>query len=159
MVTSEIVDYDFENKLYSLPSEKAELLTRNGSFNFAASLQFIPSLGQVEDEIIPCFENGGGVPYESYTRFHDIMAEESNSGGRQDSSRSEEAQLPSRHIQSSKTNVPKRSKLPMMPLATLLPSLGDLRSLPKLADALKDRSVSLQKEKDISTGVLNRYPM
>ena len=78
MVTSEIVDYDFENKLYSLPSEKAELLTRNGSFNFAASLQFIPSLGQVEDEIIPCFENGGGVPYESYTRFHDIMAEESN---------------------------------------------------------------------------------
>ena len=78
MVTSEIVDYDSENKVYSLPSEKADLLTRNGSFNFAASMQFIPSLGQVEDEIIPCFENGGGVPYESYTRFHDIMAEESN---------------------------------------------------------------------------------
>ncbi len=78
MVTSDIVDYDPANQLYTLPAEKADLLTRNGSFNFAASMQFIPSMGQVEDEIIPCFQNGGGVPYESYTRFHEIMAEESN---------------------------------------------------------------------------------
>jgi len=78
LVTSDVVDYDAKNRLYSLPEEKADLLTRNGSFNFAASIQFIPSMGQVEDEIIPCFENGGGVPYESYTRFHEIMAEESN---------------------------------------------------------------------------------
>ena len=78
MVTSDIVDYDPTNQLYTLPAEKADLLTRNGSFNFATSMQFIPSMGQVEDEIIPCFQNGGGVPYESYTRFHEIMAEESN---------------------------------------------------------------------------------
>ena len=78
MVTSDIVNYDAEKKLYSLPSEKGDLLTRDGSFNFAASMQFIPSLAQVEDQIIPCFENGGGVPYESFTRFHEIMAEESN---------------------------------------------------------------------------------
>ena len=78
MVTSDIVEYNADNKTYFLPKEKAELLTREGSFNFAASMQFIPSLAQVEDEIITCFENGGGVPYESYTRFHQIMAEESN---------------------------------------------------------------------------------
>jgi len=41
-------------------------------------MQFIPVMARVEDEIIHCFENGGGVPYESYHRFHDVMAEESN---------------------------------------------------------------------------------
>ena len=34
-------------------------------------------LSQVEDEIISCFNNGGGVPYSSYKRFHEVMAEES----------------------------------------------------------------------------------
>ena len=77
LVTSDIIDYDAQKRLYSLPSEKADLLTRFGSFNFAASMQFIPSLAQVEDEIVNCFQNGGGVPYKSYGRFHEIMAEES----------------------------------------------------------------------------------
>ncbi len=31
----------------------------------------------MEDEIINCFSNGGGVPYPSYKRFHEVMAEES----------------------------------------------------------------------------------
>jgi ubiquinone/menaquinone biosynthesis C-methylase UbiE len=31
----------------------------------------------VEDEIIECFKKGGGVPYSSYKRFHEVMAEES----------------------------------------------------------------------------------
>jgi 2-polyprenyl-3-methyl-5-hydroxy-6-metoxy-1,4-benzoquinol methylase len=31
----------------------------------------------VEDDIVECFEKGGGVPYERYTRFHEVMAEES----------------------------------------------------------------------------------
>lgn len=64
--------------LYSLSKEKADFLTRNGSFNFATSMQFIPVMAQVDDKIINCFENGGGVPYESYHRFHDVIAEESN---------------------------------------------------------------------------------
>ncbi len=77
LVTSDIIDYDAQNGLYFLPPEKADLLTRFGSFNFAASMQFIPSLAQVEDEIVHCFQNGGGIPYKSYGRFHEIMAEES----------------------------------------------------------------------------------
>lgn len=78
MVTSRIIDYDAKTMTYSLSADKADSLTRNGSFNFAAGMQFIPSMAQVEDKIIPCFENGGGVSYESYTRFHEIMAEESS---------------------------------------------------------------------------------
>ena len=40
-------------------------------------MQWIPVLSQVEDEIVNCFNNGGGVPYSSYKRFHEVMAEES----------------------------------------------------------------------------------
>ena len=77
MVTGKIVDYDHLNKTYSLSEEKAKLLSRDGSYNFASSMQWIPALAYVEDEIVKCFEKGGGVPYESYHRFHEVMAEES----------------------------------------------------------------------------------
>lgn len=78
LVTAKIIDYDPQTSLYSLSKEKADFLTRDGKFNMATTAQFIPVLAQVEDEIISCFENGGGVPYEKYHRFHDVMAEESN---------------------------------------------------------------------------------
>ena len=78
LVTSKIIDYNPQSSLYSISKEKADFLTRDGSFNFATSMQFIPVLAKVEDQIIHCFENGGGVPYESFHRFHDVMAEESN---------------------------------------------------------------------------------
>jgi 2-polyprenyl-3-methyl-5-hydroxy-6-metoxy-1,4-benzoquinol methylase len=78
MVVGKIVNYDPSNDLYFLPTEKAELLTRNTkTYNFAASMQWIPILGQVEDEIVNCFKEGGGVPYSSYKRFHEVMEEES----------------------------------------------------------------------------------
>jgi ubiquinone/menaquinone biosynthesis C-methylase UbiE len=78
MVTGNIVDYDPTNKTYSLSENKAKLLCRGGSYNFASSMQWIPALAFVEDEIVKCFEQGGGVPYESYHRFHEVMAEESS---------------------------------------------------------------------------------
>ena len=78
LVTAKIIEYDSSPKLYSLPKEKADLLTRNGSFNFAISMQFIPVMANVEEQILDCFKNGGGVPYESFHRFHDVMAEESS---------------------------------------------------------------------------------
>lgn len=78
MVTGKIVDYDPSNKTYSLSEEKAKFLSRDGSYNFASSMQWIPALAYVEDEIVKCFEKGGGVPYESYHRFHAVMAEESS---------------------------------------------------------------------------------
>lgn len=78
MVTAKIIDYDSDRDKFSLPKEKSLYLTReNNIYNFAASMQWIPILSQVEDEIIECFANGGGVPYSSYKRFHEVMAEES----------------------------------------------------------------------------------
>jgi 2-polyprenyl-3-methyl-5-hydroxy-6-metoxy-1,4-benzoquinol methylase len=40
-------------------------------------MQFIAVLGGVEDRIVECFRQGGGVPYSAYGRFHQVMAEES----------------------------------------------------------------------------------
>jgi 2-polyprenyl-3-methyl-5-hydroxy-6-metoxy-1,4-benzoquinol methylase len=79
MVTARIVDYDPARGTYFLPREHAVFLTRAASpNNFAATTQFLPLLGSVENEIVEAFRNGGGVPYSSYPRFHEVMAEESN---------------------------------------------------------------------------------
>jgi len=79
MVTGEIIDYDPEKSHYNLDSKNAAMLTRcSESYNFAAQAQWIPVLAQVENEIVNCFKNGGGVPYSSYDRFHEVMAEESD---------------------------------------------------------------------------------
>src|SRR5215213_5124619 len=70
MVTGKIVDFDSENNTFTITKEKAQYLTREGSlYNFAASMQWIPVLAQVEDEILECFSKGGGVSYSSYYRF------------------------------------------------------------------------------------------
>jgi ubiquinone/menaquinone biosynthesis C-methylase UbiE len=48
-----------------------------GPDNLASMAQFVALLGGVEDELVQCFRNGGGVPYTSYPRFHEIMADDS----------------------------------------------------------------------------------
>ena len=49
---------------YQLPPEHAAFLTRPaGADNLAVFAQYIPLLGNVEDDIVECFKNGGGVPY------------------------------------------------------------------------------------------------
>jgi 2-polyprenyl-3-methyl-5-hydroxy-6-metoxy-1,4-benzoquinol methylase len=45
--------------------------------NVAAFTQYIAVLGSVEDDIVACFKNGGGVPYARYPRFQTVMAEDS----------------------------------------------------------------------------------
>ena len=78
MVTGKIVECDPTSNKYWLSDDKAKYLTReNNIYNFAASMQWVPILAQVEDEIVECFTKGGGVPYSSYKRFHDVMSEES----------------------------------------------------------------------------------
>ena len=79
MVTGNIVQFNPEKKTYSFPEEHAAFLTRKASpNNIAVTVQFIPVLAQVEEEIVKCFKNGGGVSYSSYPRFHQVMAEESH---------------------------------------------------------------------------------
>jgi len=78
MVTSSIIVYDKKNATYKLPAEHAGFLTRNSSpNNMAVIAQFIPVLAYVENDIVKVFKDGGGVPYEAYNRFHDVMSEES----------------------------------------------------------------------------------
>jgi SAM-dependent methyltransferase len=78
MTAGRIVELEPASGHYSLPAEHAAWLTRAASpDNLAVEAQWITSLSTVEDEIVERFRTGGGVPYERYPRFHEVMAEES----------------------------------------------------------------------------------
>jgi SAM-dependent methyltransferase len=78
LTAGRIVELEPETGRYALPAEHAAWLTRAASpDNLAVEAQWITSLSTVEDDIVECFRSGGGVPYERYRRFHEVMAEES----------------------------------------------------------------------------------
>lgn len=77
MTAARIVVLDARTGTYRLPPEHAALLTDDGPANMGVYAQFIPMMSQVEDDVIDCFRNGGGVPYERFRRFHAVMAEDS----------------------------------------------------------------------------------
>ncbi len=78
MVTGGVVELDATGEKYHLPPAHAEYLTRAaGADNLAVFAQYIPVLGYVEDDIVQCFYKGGGVSYEKFPRFHEVMAEDS----------------------------------------------------------------------------------
>ncbi|MEL6981686.1 MAG: class I SAM-dependent methyltransferase [Actinomycetota bacterium] len=63
---------------FVLPPEHAGLLTRAaGPLNLTTYCQYISLLGQVEDEVVDAFRNGGGVPYARFPEFGSLMAESS----------------------------------------------------------------------------------
>lgn len=78
MVTGNVVEYNSSTKTYSLPAEHAAYLTRKaGADNIAVFTQYAAVMGAVEDDILKCFREGGGVPYSRFHRFHEVMAEDS----------------------------------------------------------------------------------
>ncbi len=78
MVVGRVISYDADRRTYHLPAEHAAFLTRTAApNNLAMFMQYIPLLGAVEDDVIACFHQGGGVPYERYPRFQEVMAEDS----------------------------------------------------------------------------------
>jgi ubiquinone/menaquinone biosynthesis C-methylase UbiE len=78
MVTGRFMEYDPAGKTYRLPPEHAASITRAaGPNNLAAFMQFGALMGNVEDQIVDCFQKGGGVPYSAYPKFQQLMAEES----------------------------------------------------------------------------------
>jgi 2-polyprenyl-3-methyl-5-hydroxy-6-metoxy-1,4-benzoquinol methylase len=78
MVTAGVIDVDPATTRFVLPPEHAAYLTRPAAAdNLAVFAQYIPLLGAVEDDIVACFQNGGGVPYARFPRFHAVMAEDS----------------------------------------------------------------------------------
>jgi SAM-dependent methyltransferase len=78
LVVGKVVDYDAALGTFSLPPEHAAFLTKAaGPDNLALFAQLLPLIGTVEDELVECFHKGGGVPYSSYRRFAQVMAETS----------------------------------------------------------------------------------
>ena len=78
MVTAAVVEVDPVTTRFVLPAEHATSLTRPAAAdNLAVFAQYIPLLGAVEEDIVACFEKGGGVPYARFPRFHAVMAEDS----------------------------------------------------------------------------------
>jgi 2-polyprenyl-3-methyl-5-hydroxy-6-metoxy-1,4-benzoquinol methylase len=78
MVTAGVVEVDPVTTRFVLPAEHAAFLTRAAAAdNIAVFAQYIALLGSVEDDIVACFKQGGGVPYEKFPRFHTVMAEDS----------------------------------------------------------------------------------
>lgn len=77
MTVGGIVAHDADAATYHLTDDLADLLTDDGSANLAAFAQYVAVLGGVEDDIVTCFHDGGGVPYERYPRFHEVMEADS----------------------------------------------------------------------------------
>ena len=78
MVTGRIIEYNAETGKYRLPDAHAACLTRDAApDNLAAFAQYIPLFGTVEDGIVGCFQEGGGLPYAQFPRFQSVMAEDS----------------------------------------------------------------------------------
>ncbi|MEM8696887.1 MAG: class I SAM-dependent methyltransferase [Pseudomonadota bacterium] len=79
MTTARIVRTDTLSGKFTLPADHGAFLGNDAAVaNMARMFQFIAVLGGVEDKIVDCFRNGGGVPYDAYDRFHECMAEESD---------------------------------------------------------------------------------
>lgn len=77
MTTGGIVAYQPSTHRYRLPPAHAASLTRAARLhNLAATAQWIPLLAGVEDDVLACFERGGGVPAAAYERFGQVLAEE-----------------------------------------------------------------------------------
>lgn len=80
MTVAGVVEHDPTARTFSLPPEHAGWLTTEaGPNNLARTLQFIPLLAQVEQDIVQCFRQGGGLSYAQYPRFHALMDEDSRS--------------------------------------------------------------------------------
>ncbi|OBH52759.1 class I SAM-dependent methyltransferase [Mycobacterium sp. E2479] len=78
MTTGRVVEYDPDTARYSLPPQRAKVLTREaGPDNLALVTLLVPVLAEVEQKIIGCFRAGGGLPYSEFPRFHALMAEQS----------------------------------------------------------------------------------
>jgi SAM-dependent methyltransferase len=76
MTVGRIVDHDPATDTYALPPERAACLTRAaGANNIALIARLVSLSGRVEDGVIGCFRDGGGLPYSTYPDFHNFQAE------------------------------------------------------------------------------------
>lgn len=73
-----VVEHDAPSRTYRLPAAHAAVLTRAaGPDNLARLCRYIPMLAEAEPLVVEAFRSGGGVPYSAFSRFHEVMAEDS----------------------------------------------------------------------------------
>jgi len=78
MTAAGFVECDGAGTTFSLADGWRPLLAgSNGEPTLGHLAEFIGMMGAVEDRIVRCFHEGGGVPYTAFPRFHEIMLEES----------------------------------------------------------------------------------
>ncbi|UOY02025.1 class I SAM-dependent methyltransferase [Blastococcus sp. PRF04-17] len=78
LTVARVVEHDASDRTYRLPPEHAAVLTRAaGPDNLARLCQYIPMLAEAEQLVVAAFRSGGGVPYSAFSRFHEVMAEDS----------------------------------------------------------------------------------
>jgi len=76
MACGRIVDHDGKAATYFLPREHAAFLTRDaGPNNLAMMTQFLALGGAIEDRVVACFREGGGVAYSEQEKFTSLQAE------------------------------------------------------------------------------------
>jgi hypothetical protein len=76
MVAGKIVEINDE--LFALSEPAAQLFANEDEASKIAYLsQYIGMLGEVETHVVDCFYKGVGVPYNAFSRFQDVMAEDS----------------------------------------------------------------------------------
>ena len=76
LVVGGIVTHDSVDGTYHLSAAYGLLTTDRGE-NVAAFAQYVGIMATVEDDVVACFHDGGGVPYERYPRFHEVMEADS----------------------------------------------------------------------------------
>lgn len=75
MACGRIVELDRAAGRFLLPESRAQHLTRAaGTENIAPFMTVVGFLAPVEDEIVRCFREGGGLGYEAYPKFAKAMA-------------------------------------------------------------------------------------
>lgn len=78
MTVARVVEHDADATTYWLPAEHAAALTSAaGPANIARMMQLFPLLAGVEQQVVRCFTEGGGVGYDQFPAFHRLMAEDS----------------------------------------------------------------------------------
>jgi SAM-dependent methyltransferase len=78
MTTARFVRYDPQSRRYTLPREHAAWLVDGaGPDNLGRIMTFLAMMAEVEQGIVRCFREGGGLSYDAYTRFHAVIGEDS----------------------------------------------------------------------------------
>ena len=77
MVTACFVQYVPADGTYYLCPDHAPFLTGPGADNLARVMRYVALMGLMQPKIVEKFRTGGGLSYDDYPGFHDLMAADS----------------------------------------------------------------------------------